>query len=127
MAGNDAGEGLAGLNEGLRVRHIATFGLAKCAATDDPNEVLGRDDLRDFDQIPVHDGTQIVGILERATGKCRPLDESVLVSADDPLSHFIHTVHEQPYRLVVEGTAITGIVTWSDIAKVPVLVLGYCV
>jgi hypothetical protein len=55
----------------------------------------------------------------------RPLDDSVLVSADAPLWDFIHTVHEQPYRLVVEQTRITGIVTWSDLLKVPVLVLAF--
>jgi hypothetical protein len=57
--------------------------------------------------------------------KKRFLDDSILVSADAPLWHFIHTVREQPYRLVVEQTRITGIVTWSDLLKVPVLVLAF--
>lgn len=34
-------------------------------------------------------------------------------------------MHEQPYRLVVEQTRITGIVTWSDLLKVPVIVLAF--
>jgi hypothetical protein len=37
------------------------------------------------------------------------------------------TVHQQPYRLVVEQTRIAGIVTWSDLLKVPVLVLAFSV
>jgi hypothetical protein len=57
--------------------------------------------------------------------KRRPLDDSILVSADAPLWHFNHAVHEQPYRLVVEQTRITGIMTWSDLLKVPVLVLAF--
>jgi hypothetical protein len=36
----------------------------------------------------------------------RRIDDSVLVSADALLSHFVHTVHEQQYRLVVDRTAI---------------------
>ena len=34
-------------------------------------------------------------------------------------------VHEQPYRLVVDRTAITSIVTWSDLLKLPVTVLAF--
>jgi len=55
----------------------------------------------------------------------RPLDDSLLVSADAPLWDFLHTVHEQPYRLVVDKTKIAGIVTWSDLLKLPVLVLAF--
>ncbi len=96
MNNDDGTLGLTRLNDGLRVRDIATFGLARCRVGDDPKEVLGREDLRQFDQIPVYDGERLVAILERASGERRPIDESVLVSADDPLSHFIYTA-----RLIV--------------------------
>jgi hypothetical protein len=80
----------------------------------------------DFDQLPISEGSRIIGIAERSNPKVRrPLDDSVLVAADNPLSHFIHTIHQQPYRLVVDGTAITGIVTWSDLLKLPVTVLAF--
>ncbi len=119
-------EGLTGLDEGLRVRQIAAFPLVKCRAGDDPNEVLTRPEFQGFDQIPMADGSRIVSILERGNPpQLRRLDDSVLVSADDLLSHFIHTVHEQPYRLVVDKTAIAGIVTWSDLLKLPVIVLAF--
>lgn len=79
-----------------------------------------------IDQIPITDRGRIVALWEHLREwKRRPLDDSLLVSADAPLWHFIHTVHEQPYRLVVERTRITGIVTWSDLLKVPVLVLAF--
>jgi hypothetical protein len=87
--------------------------------------VLARPDLQGIDQIPVKDGERIVAVLERSAFRewaKRPLDDSLLVSADAELWDFIHSVHEQSYRLVVEQTRITGIVTWADLLKVPVLV-----
>jgi hypothetical protein len=97
-----------------------------CCAADDLCQVLSRPDLNGIDQIPITDDGPIVALWEHSREwKRRPLDDSILVSADAPLWHFIHTVHEQPYRLVVEQTRITGIVTWSDLLKVPVLVLAF--
>jgi hypothetical protein len=92
---------------------------------DAAEEVLARPELADYDQIPVRDCSRVVGVLERLSGKRKPLDESILVSADEALANFIHTVRHQSYRLVVDGTAITGIVTWSDLLKTPVLLLAY--
>jgi hypothetical protein len=121
-------EGLAGLDEGLRVRHIATFPVVTCAKSDGLKDVLLHPDFLDFDQIPITQGQRIIGILERSEpAQLRRLDDSVLVSADDLLSHFVHTVHEQQYRLVVDRTAISGIVTWSDLLKLPVIVLAFSV
>jgi hypothetical protein len=117
---------LAGLNEGLRVKHIAASPLLKCSLEDELAQVLARPDLEGIDQIPIMDDGRIVALWEHSREwKRRPLDDSLLVSADAPLWHFVHTVHEQPYRLVVEQTRITGIVTWSDLLKVPVLVLAF--
>jgi hypothetical protein len=117
---------LAGLNEGLRVKHIAASPLLTCGAADNLKNVLLRTDLEGIDQIPITDDGRIVALWEHSRKwQRRPLDDSLLVSADAPLWHFIHTVHEQPYRLVVEQTRITGIVTWSDLLKVPVLVLAF--
>jgi hypothetical protein len=73
----------------------------------------------------VDDG-RIVALWERlGEWKRRPLDDSMLVSAGAPLWEFIHTVHEQPYRPVVDKTKVAGIVTWSDLLKTPVLVLAF--
>ena len=92
----------------------------------DIEELFRRTDYADFDQLPVAEGNRIVGIVERSNPKVRrPLDDSVLVAADNPLSNFIRTISQQPYRLVVDGTAITGIVTWSDLLKLPVTVLAF--
>jgi len=115
----------APLSEGLRVRHIAHFGLHTCDERDEPAEVLKRDDLADFDQIPTTNAGKIVGVLERDSGIQRKLDDSLLVSADDSLPGFITSLERQSYRLVLDGTGIKGIVTRSDLLKPPVLVLAY--
>lgn len=113
------------LSDGLRVRHIAHVGLMTCDSKDDPASILSRPDLAEFDQIPISEKGCIIGVLERNTKLRRQLDESVLVSADERLGTFIFTLNEQPYRLVVDGTAIRGIVTWSDLLKTPVLLFAY--
>lgn len=113
------------LNDSLRVRNIANFDLITCDVGDNPEQVLDRTELAEYDQIPVRDSSRIVGVLERQGHQIRQLDDAILVSADEPLSNFIYTVRHQPYRLVVDGTAITGVVTWSDLLKTPVLLLGY--
>ena len=113
------------LSDGLRVRHIANMGLTTCDSKDDPIAVLSRPGFAEFDQIPVLEEGRITGILERKSEKPRPLDDSVLVSADEQLGSFIFTLSKQPYRLVVDGTAIRGIVTWSDLLKTPVLLFAY--
>ena len=113
------------LTEGLRVRHIAHFELDTRSAKDDDEDILKCAELAKFDQIPLTDSSRIVAVLERDGPKRRQLDEDILVSADESLANFIHTVRNQPYRLVVDGTRINGIVTWSDLLKIPVLSLGY--
>lgn len=113
------------LSEGLRVRHIAHLSLMTCESTDDDDEVLNRPTLVEFDQIPIAEGNRIVGILERKPPRRRLLDDSLLVSADEILAGFIFTLKHQPYRLVVDGTSIRGIVTWSDLLKNPVLLFAY--
>jgi hypothetical protein len=104
--------------------------LRVCSADEKPDEVLARPELAEYDHIPIKGKSGIAEILERdsaksKSGKPKPLDEGILVSADAPLATFIHAVRNQPYRLVVDGTSINGIVTRSDLLKVPVLVLGY--
>ena len=122
---------LNGLSNGLQVRHITTFGLDTCAPDEKTKDVLAR--FPEYDQIPVKDVGYIVGILER-NGKqgeyvreqMRRLDEGILVSVDEPLLYFIPLMATPPfYRLVLKGTRIDGIVTRSDLLKLPVRLLGF--
>jgi hypothetical protein len=104
--------------------------LRVCSAEDELDDVLALPELAEYDHIPIKGKSGIAEILERdfpksTSGKSKPLDESILVSAEAPLASFIQAVRNQPYRLVVDGTQIKGIVTRSDLLKVPVLLLGY--
>ena len=115
----------AGLNDGFRVRHIAASPLLTCSDSEDVEKASSRPEFEGIDQIPITNGERVVALWERVGKLVRPLDDSLLVSADAPLWEFIHTVHEQPYRLVVDKTKIAAIVTWSDLLKVPVFVLAF--
>jgi len=125
---------ISGLRTGLRVSHISTFSLRTCSATLDVAEVFGDPSLEEFDQIPVRERFRIVGVLERRQqqplgGSVRqhmlPLDDSLLVSADESLTRFVPLLRKRPYRLVLLGTEIKGIVTRSDISKPPVRLLAF--
>ena len=117
---------------GFRVSHIATTNIKTCTPSDIASEVFAF--FPEFDQIPVSENGSIVGVLERVhsskEGKVgeemRGLSDGILVSADQPLIDFIHLMANEPYyRLVLHGTRIDGIVTRSDLLKLPVRVLAY--
>jgi hypothetical protein len=124
---------LAGLEAGFKVSHIAAFDLEVCAPDANVGSVLNDPRLMDFDHIPVREGTRIVGMLERVAlngegivrDRMHRLDGEMLVSAEEPLPKFLPTLAESKYRLVVQGTKIQGIVTLSDVAKLPVRLLAF--
>lgn len=117
-----------GLEAGFRVLHIATFDLRTCAASADTAQILDDPELAGFDHIPVQQGSKIIGVLERkadpGTGEVaahmRPIEPLSLVSAQAPLRSFIPHVAQNHYWLVVSVTGINGIVTRSDLLKLPV-------
>lgn len=126
---------MAGLEAGLQVRHIATFNPTTVRTDDTVHDVLRRDDLADFDYVPVQDQEgRIVGLFERMTGKgpatvsqvMRTLDEGLLVSSDSPLIRFLPEMKSTGCRLVVDGHRIAAIVTRSDVLKLPVRLLAFC-
>jgi len=124
---------MAGLEAGFKVSHIAAFDLEVCAPEMSVENVLNDPTLMDFDHIPVREGSRIVGMLDRGPLKnmgivrdsMHRLDGGMLVSAEQPLPKFLPTLTESPYRLVVQGTKIEGIVTISDVAKLPVRLLAF--
>lgn len=127
------GTTVTGFESGLRVSHIAALGLRTCSPSEQVTNVLSNLALKDFDQIPVRDGAQIVGVVERKPGTAegsvrdhmRSLDHSILVSAEEPLRTFLPTLDKAPYRLVVTGPEIKGIVTLSDVGKLPVRLMAF--
>src|SRR5258705_803499 len=125
----------SGLEEGLQVIHITTPAaqLLCCQHDENIETVLARDDLKPFDQIPVKKQETIIGLLKKrecpegAKGVARkhilPLGEKTLVSADTPLLDFIQD--DSLDRIVIGGTKIYGLVTRSDLLKLPVSLLGF--
>ena len=126
---------IMGLETGLQVRHIATLDndLQTCNI-DDEREVVtlfAHPQFKDFDQIPVRKDSSIIGVVthecEGSIEKCfHRLDESMLISAQEPLTQFIPLMAKRPpYRLVLQGGSIRGIVTRSDLLKLPVRVFVF--
>jgi predicted transcriptional regulator len=113
---------------GLRVVHIAALQLVTCEINQGIKEVLEDPKLIGFDYVPVLSRKRIFGIVERKRAgnvgtvkeNMRALDDSLLVSADEPLTSFVSCLRTDPFRLVVKGTEIKGIVTRSDLIKLPV-------
>lgn len=125
---------MSGLEAGLRVHHIAAFDLKTCCVGDSLAAILTDASFADFDQIPVRDDSQrIVGVLLRAknagSGKVGEsmelLHESLLVSAEAPLMSFIRIAGTVQYKLVLNQDGIKGIITRSDLLKLPVRLLAF--
>ena len=49
-----------------------------------------------------------------------PLAEDHVIGADASIIEFVTTAHERPARLVVSGDEVTGLVTLSDLQRLPV-------
>jgi len=125
---------MLGLEAGLRVQHIAAFNLQTCSATDSADAVLADKSFEDFDQIPVRDDAgRIVGVLSRTANPVvgnvsvvmQQLDESLLVASAAPLMSFIRLAGTASYKLVLDEGGIRGIVTRSDLLKLPVRLLAF--
>jgi len=124
---------LDGLDAGIQVRHITTFNVESCNPDDTVKSVIDREDWRIFSQILVRHSGHAVGILERkgadsartVAEQMRPLSDAMLISADAPLSEFLNVCHHNSFRLVVDRTRVAGIVTVSDLQKLPVRLYAY--
>ena len=55
----------------------------------------------------------------------RRLDDGLLVASDKPMKRFVPLLVESPHRLVVRDTRIEGIVTSSDVHKLPLRLLAF--
>ncbi len=123
---------MSGLEKGLQVAHITTSSIQGCNIDDDIGDVLNNSLLRSFDLLPVRQNGLYMGVIRRSaeypsSGSVRNcmhhLDESVLISADLPLLEYI-TIDPLD-RLVLQGVTICGIVTRSDLLKLPVRLLAF--
>lgn len=129
---------LTAFQEGLPVRLIATPRalLKTCLLTEPLSDVIARN-REGYDHLPVVRATdtsreQIVGLIDLVKfgphgapiGVVREhmesLSESNLVGADASILRFIQDADHHPCRLVVSGAQIDGLVTLSDLQKLPV-------
>lgn len=119
------------VEEGLTVRLVTTFEPYCCDVDEDLAEVVGRQDLREFDYVPVKENDEIVGLLHRAehdtegaSGRVRDamchLRGDLIISADAGILSYIEYANERPCRLVLSGSRLDGIVTMSDLQRLPV-------
>jgi len=129
---NDLDLTLRGLESGLRVQEIATAKPRTCRIEDPIDGVLSDSALLDFDYIPVAQDGVIVGVIERAArgsgpedGRRKPLSGAMLVSGSLPLAAFVPMMVQRPYWLVVQDSGATGIVTRSDLLKLPVRLYAF--
>jgi hypothetical protein len=125
---------LRAMEASFHVRLIATFepDLVCAPANDDAAAWLASANP-DFDQFPVKQGDATVGILIRqdhdmgeiVRDAMQPLREGLIVSADTPITSLIPQLRESHYRLVLRGGHIDGLVTQSDLLKLPVRIVVF--
>lgn len=116
--------------DGLPVKLIATprAEFMTCDEKETVGEVRARN-TQAFDHIPVVDDTDgIVGCLSpvasiddsQLISDCmEPLREHATVGEECDIVSFIEGLHKQPYWFTVGRDGISGLVTWSDIQKLP--------
>lgn len=130
-----AGDPFETLHGGLTVALISTSRdeLKTCGLDDSLSDVV-RGNTEQYDYLPVTAGNagRIVGLLRaadfvdrpppagRVREHCRPQSEEHLIGADASILDFIREADCRPCRLVVSGTGIVGLVTLSDLQKLPV-------
>ena len=125
------------MHSGLTVKLVSTPRqiLKTCKKADPVSDVLAANP-EEFDFIPVlddsGDGLSFVGLFHAAdmrkkgivdgsvSGFQLPLAEEHLVGADASILDFVVQADRRPCRLVVSGSQIVGLVTLSDLQRLPV-------
>ena len=118
----------------LPVGQIATSPIASCSLGDEVLAVLARPDLLGYDSIGVVDGSRLVGLLRRhsATACSGPVQRSMVpiesasaVRDTEPLTEAIRVLASVEPLLVKWDSDENGIVTRSDLLRLPVRVLCF--
>lgn len=133
LAGNHD-EILDHLERSAPVRLIATMGDLTYTLVDDSlATAASRAEAGRFDFLPVRNSPDgpVVGLLRSADALTRakedlvrvamqPLSGDNLIGADAPLLDFVYTADANPCRLVLDRSEIRGLVTLSDLQRLPV-------
>jgi CBS domain-containing protein len=125
---------MEGLERGLVVRTIMSTPLECIGLEDDPIAFFEKHADVGFDCAPVKGDGKLLGMVysKDATKPCavasvmRPLHEVPLVSADTPIAELIRSMtgEDKHFWLVLDGIEINGIVTRSDLSRLPVRLLA---
>ncbi|AMN39058.1 hypothetical protein [Rhodoplanes sp. Z2-YC6860] len=126
------------LHTGLKVSLIATprDRLKTCRSDERVSDVLQRN-TESYDYIPVvdvktGDNQPIIGLFHAANYKSnhvadgrirgifKPMSEEFIIGPDSRILDFIKDADARPCRLLVSGSNITGLVSLSDLQRLPV-------
>lgn len=123
---------LTAMEAGFHVRLISTFDpvLVWAPAEAPAAEWLGSNPSK-FDQFPVRQNGAAVGLLFRGVAgngqtvaeAMHLLRDGLLVWADTPIADLIPELRHSHSRLVLRGGRVNGMVTQSDLLKLPVRML----
>ncbi|MBU0584015.1 MAG: hypothetical protein KKB66_15975 [Alphaproteobacteria bacterium] len=125
------------LHAGLSVSMIATRREHfACCHLDDSLRAVAERNVSKFDFMPVVDGGEgnehIVGTIQLdwyfdasapdapVSRAYRPLHENCLIGADASILSFVKEADTRPFRLLVSDQGVVGLVSLSDLQKLPV-------
>ena len=134
-------ETMTSLEAGLKVEHVASDVIAAHVTEPVSSVRAWAAELR-FNNVPVQKDGQIVGVLENLFGEIthrprppeqgsskqlmRPLAGDMLIEGKAPLAGLVDELLRPPhYRLAVRNGILDGIVTPSDLSKLPMRVLAF--
>jgi hypothetical protein len=106
------------------VEMISTFSLVECEDPAQASSLFASNP--DVDQIPVRRDGAICSVMERPHPAHEvAIREGMLVGSEESLLTFIPSLKERRYFLVLRQRQICGIVTRSDLVKLPVRILAF--
>jgi hypothetical protein len=135
---NFATEGIKAFEDCFTVNLIATPRAAfrTCTTNEKLAGVVERNRRDNFDFLPVTESdtsNHIIGLIELIPfldlaidpnilirDQMRPLSEENLIGADAGILAFVRNADRQPCRLVISGREISGLVSLSDLQRLPV-------
>jgi hypothetical protein len=122
------GEGLRALEAAQSLGPVALIATPRqalqCRPARDWKAIANDPTLDDFDQVPLTapDSANITSVFIRGQGRTA-LSADMFMAADAPLLAFVETADTRRYRLLVSGGAVVGMVTLSDLQRLPVFSL----
>lgn len=122
--GTPSSQMIAEVRTGITVESIATRrDMLVTRQKSEWGKIQTESDLKEFDHVPVTEGYEIVGVFDRESGTLKDLSEAMFLASDSSLLNFVEKADQQKFAFLVRESSIAGIVTLSDIQRLPV----YCV